>query len=45
MGTKGEKVCMYVCVCVCVCDAFFTLYLQGPKSLLAQIWYGDFYTG
>ena len=22
---------------------FFTLYLQGPKSLLVQIWYGDFY--
>ena len=22
---------------------YFTLYLQGPKSLLAQIWYGDFY--
>ena len=42
MGTKSEKVCM------CMCDAFFvgvyfTLYLQGPWSLLAQIWYGDFY--
>ena len=22
---------------------YFTLYLQGPRSLLAQIWYGVFY--
>ena len=44
-------VCMCVCVCVCVCvcmwrffvGVYFTLYLQGPKSLLAQIWNGDFY--
>ena len=35
-------VCVCVCVCVCV-GVYFTLYLQGPKSLLAQIWYGDFY--
>ena len=38
MGTKSEKVCMCVCVGV-----YFTLYLQGPKSLLAQIWCGAFY--
>ena len=35
------------CVCVCMwrffVGVYFTLYLQGPKSLLAQIWYGDFY--
>ena len=22
---------------------YFSLYLQGAKALLAQIWYGDFY--
>ena len=34
-------------MCVCMwrffVGVYFTLYLQGPKSLLAQIWYGDFY--
>ena len=39
MGTKSEKVCM---VCVCV-DVYFIIYIQGSKSLLARIWYGDFY--
>ena len=43
MGTKSEKVCMYVCVWRFFVDVYFTLHLEGPKSLLAQIWYGDFY--
>ena len=45
MGTKSEKVCMCVCVCMLrfFVGVYFTLYLQGPKSLLAQIRNGDFY--
>ena len=36
MGTKSEKVCM--CVSRFFVGVYFTLYLQGPWSLLAQIW-------
>ena len=54
MGTKSEKVCMCVCdgflhLGTQKCQkrvqksVNFTLYLQGPWSLLAQIWYGAFY--
>ena len=43
MGTKSEKVCMCVCMWRFFVDVYFSLYLQGPKSLLAQIWYGAFY--
>ena len=39
MGTKSEKVCMWRFFV----GVYFTLYLQGPKSLLAQMWYGAFY--
>ena len=38
MGTKSEKVCMCVCVWRFFVGVYFTLYLQGPKSLLDQIW-------
>ena len=43
-GDKEWK-SMYVCVCMWrfFVGVYFTLYLQGPKSLLAQIWNGDFY--
>ena len=43
MGTKSEKVCMCVCMWRFFVGVYFTLYLQGPKSLLAQIWCGAFY--
>ena len=43
VGTKSEKVCVCVCVWRFFVGVYFTLYLQGPESLLAQIWYGDFY--
>ena len=40
MGTKSEKVCVCVwCMWRFFVGVYFTLYLQGPKSLLAQIRY------